>query len=166
MWNSVVVRGDGNYVRIKAFANLQDKVVVSTARFLEGGVPAHVIIGRHTSVGPLSVLRSCVVENEVMIGERCVVQEGSVVESGSRLAPGTVVPPNTLIPGGSLYAGNPCAFVRALTYDEKAEHVKLAEQVSRVADVYASQFTPTSPIYIQAEKLRAEVGDRLGAPQS
>lgn len=33
VWNNCVVRGDGNYIRIKAYANLQDKVIVSTSRF-------------------------------------------------------------------------------------------------------------------------------------
>ena len=124
VWNNAVIRGDGNYVRIKAFANIQDSVIISTASFLAGGVPAHVVIGRHSSIGAKSVLRSCVIENECYIGERCIVQEGSVIEQGARLASGTVVPPNTLIPAGTLYAGNPATFIKMLSYDEKVQFRK------------------------------------------
>ena len=133
VWHNAVIRGDGNYVRLKAFSNIQDSVVISTAAMLPSygqgdgiGVsagPAHVVIGRHTSVGARSVLRSCVVEDECLIGERCIIQEGSVLEQSCRLASGTVVPRNTLIPAGTLYAGNPATFVKMLSYDEKVKMV-------------------------------------------
>lgn len=137
VWHNAVIRGDGNYVRLKAFSNIQDSVVISTAAMLPshgqgdgagiGGVsagPAHVVIGRHSSIGARSVLRSCVVEDECLIGERCIIQEGSVLEHGCRLASGTVVPRNTLIPAGTLYAGNPATFVKMLSYDEKVKTKK------------------------------------------
>ena len=57
-------------------------------------------------------------EDEVVIGEKCVLMEGSLVESNSILSPGTVLPPGRLVPSGQLWAGNPAKFVRDLTKDE------------------------------------------------
>ncbi len=64
------------------------------------------------------MLRSATVEDEVLIGEKCVLMEGSLVENHCILAPGTVLPPGRLVPSGQLWAGNPAKFVRNLTKDE------------------------------------------------
>lgn len=135
-------------------------------RFVGGGIPAHVIIGRHSSIGPLSVLRSCVIENEVIVGERCIIQEGAVIESQSRILPGSVIPPDTLIPAGTLYGGNPVQFIKNLSYDEKSEHVKIAEEIAGVADMCADQYTPGNPAYLEAEKLREKFGIHLSKVES
>ena len=64
------------------------------------------------------MLRSATVEDEVLIGEKCVLMEGSLVENHCVLAPGTVLPPGRLVPSGQLWAGNPAKYVRDLTKDE------------------------------------------------
>lgn len=61
-------------------------------------------------VGPRSVLRSCHVEEQVRIGERCVIMEGARVSQGAILQPGTVVPPGRLIPAGEVWGGNPAQY--------------------------------------------------------
>ncbi len=70
------------------------------------------------TVGKGCLLRSTVLEDEVLLGDRCILLEGSVVETHSILAPGSVVPPGRLIPSGQLWGGNPARFVRDLTKDE------------------------------------------------
>lgn len=70
------------------------------------------------TVGAGSLLRSCKIEDLVIIGERCVIMEGSVIKSHSMLQPGTVVPPAKLIPSGQLWGGCPAQFIRKLTHDE------------------------------------------------
>ena len=70
------------------------------------------------TIGQGCVLRSATVEDEVLIGEKCVLMEGSLVENHSILAPGTVLPPGRLVPSGQLWAGNPAKFVRDLSKDE------------------------------------------------
>jgi len=64
-------------------------------------------------VGSASVLTSCEIEDEVIIGQRCIVLEGAIVEKNAILADGTLVAENQLIPSGQLWAGNPAVFVRA-----------------------------------------------------
>ena len=82
------------------------------------GLSAATTVGRYVTIGQGCVLRSATVEDEVLIGAKCVLMEGSLVENHSILAPGSVLPPGRLVPSGQLWAGNPAKFVRNLTKDE------------------------------------------------
>lgn len=82
------------------------------------GLSAATTVGRYVTIGQGCVLRSATVEDEVLIGEKCVLMEGSLVENHCVLAPGTVLPPGRLVPSGQLWAGNPAKYVRDLTKDE------------------------------------------------
>ncbi len=70
------------------------------------------------TIGQGCILRSTTIEDEVVIGDKCILMEGSLVENHSVLAPGTVVGPGRLIPSGQLWAGSPAKYVRDLTKDE------------------------------------------------
>ncbi len=61
------------------------------------------------------MLRSCRVEDKVLIGARSVICEGALVETESIITPGSVVPPARRIPSGELWGGNPIKFIRKLT---------------------------------------------------
>ena len=99
-------------------------------------------------------MRSCEIEDEVIIGERCLVLEGAIVEKNSIVADGSVVSPGQLIPGGQLWAGSPAKFVRTLTADETAEIAKVANGIHTLSEEHSGQFLPHSSIYIEAEKLK------------
>jgi gamma-carbonic anhydrase len=70
------------------------------------------------TIGAGSLLRSCIVDDMAVIGERSIIMEGSVVSSKAILLPGTVVPPAKMIPAKEVWGGNPASFVRKLTHDE------------------------------------------------
>jgi len=106
------------------------------------GLNPATVIGRHVTIGAGSMLRSAVVEDEVAIGERCILMEGAIVESGAILADGTVVPPGRRIPGKQLWAGSPARYVRDCTYDELHDIAALARSVGGVAVVHAEQLLP------------------------
>ena len=154
VWYGCVLRADLNYIRIGTFSNLQDRVVVHAASSSPTGLSAETRVGRHVTVGQASVLRSCEIEDEVIIGERCLVLEGAIVEKNSIVADGSVVSPGQLIPGGQLWAGSPAKFVRALTADEAAEIAKVANGIHTLSEEHSGQFLPHSSIYIEAEKLK------------
>ena len=82
------------------------------------GLSAATQIGNWVTVGQRCLLRSTNIQDEVVLGDNCILMEGSMVESQSVLAPGTVLPPGHLVPSGQLYAGNPARYVRDLTVDE------------------------------------------------
>lgn len=149
-----VLRADLNYIRIGAYSNLQDRVVVHAAASSPTGLSAETTVGRYVTVGQNSVLRSCEIEDEVVIGQRCLVLEGAIIEKHAVLADATVVGPGQLIPGGQLWAGNPAKFVREVSGDEIAEIQRLAESIGYTSREHASEFLPYSTAYIQAEKLK------------
>ena len=61
-------------------------------------MPATVEIGNNCTIGAGSTLYSCHLEDDVTIGEKCVVLEGARIENSAQLTPGSVVPPGRLIP--------------------------------------------------------------------
>ncbi|KAL3132030.1 hypothetical protein ABBQ32_008649 [Trebouxia sp. C0010 RCD-2024] len=154
IWYGCVLRGDLNSIRIGAFSNVQDKTVMHAARTSPTGLSAATTVGRYVTIGQGCVLRSATVEDEVLIGEKCVLMEGSLVENHCVLAPGTVLPPGRLVPSGQLWAGNPAKYVRDLTKDEKAEIANIASAVFKTTDMHSSEFLPVGTAYIEAEKLR------------
>lgn len=157
IWYGCVLRGDLNAIRIGAFSNIQDRTVIHAARTSPTGLSAATIVGRYCTVGPGCVLRSATVEDEVILGGKCVLMEGSLVEQHSILAPGTVLPPGRLVPSGQLWAGNPAKFVRDLTKDEKADIQAVANAMFRALDMHRHELLPYGTAYIEAEKLKKKL---------
>lgn len=154
VWYGCVVRGDLNKISINFASNVQDRCVIHAAKTSPTGLPAATDIGKYVTVGAFSTLRSCVIEDEVIIGQRCVLMEGSLVETNAILESGTVLAPGRRIPAGELWGGNPARFVRQLTYEEVHGIKKLAEKMRNIAKVHASEFLPYSTAYLEAEKLK------------
>lgn len=84
--------------RIMEFSSIGDNTVVHTAASLPTGMSAKVYIGHNVTIGSNCTLYSCHIEDDVFIGDRCVILEGARLEKGCMLAPGSVVPPGRLIP--------------------------------------------------------------------
>ncbi|GLJ44241.1 hypothetical protein SUGI_0924280 [Cryptomeria japonica] len=133
---------------------VEEKCVLHAAPFSPTGLPAETFIDRFVTIGAYSLLRSCHIEFESIIGQRCVLMEGSLVETHAILEAGSVLPPGRRIPSGELWAGNPARFVRMLTPDEVAEIPKIAKAVSYIAQDHASEFLPYSTAYLEVEKLK------------
>lgn len=98
VWYNSVVRGDINKVEIQSFASVGDGTVIHTAASLPTGMPANCFIGKNTQIGAKCTLYSCHIEEDVTVGDRCVILEGARLEKGCQIAPGSVVPPGRLIP--------------------------------------------------------------------
>lgn len=154
VWYGSVLRGDLNKIIVGPFSNVQDKCVLHAARTSPTGLPAETEIGKYVTVGGFSTLRSCVIEDEVLVGQRCILMEGSLVETHAILESGSVVPPGRRIPAGELWAGNPARFVRQVTADEVHSIKILAEKIRLVGKEHACEFLPYSTAYLEAEKLK------------
>ncbi|MCO5603961.1 hypothetical protein L7F22_058118 [Adiantum nelumboides] len=154
VWYGSVIRGDLNKISINFAANVQDRCVIHAAKTSPTGLPADTDIGKYVTVGAFSTLRSCVIEDEAIIGQRCVLMEGSLVETNAILQSGTVLAPGRRIPAGELWGGNPARFIRQLTYDEVHGIKLLAEKMRNIAKTHMSEFLPYSTAYLEAEKLK------------
>ena len=110
------------------------------------------------TIGAYSLLRSCTIEPECIIGQHSILMEGSLVETHSILEAGSVVPPGRRIPTGELWAGNPARFVRALTHEETLEIPKLAVAINDLSKEHFSEFLPYSTVYLEVEKFKKSSG--------
>jgi carbonic anhydrase/acetyltransferase-like protein (isoleucine patch superfamily) len=164
IWYGCVLRGDLNAIRVGAFTNIQDRTVIHAARTSPTGLSAATIIGRYCTIGPGCVLRSATIEDEVILGAKCILMEGSLVEAHSILAPGTVLPPGRLVPAGQLWAGNPAKFVRELTKDEKADIQAVANGMFRALDMHRQEQLPYGTAYREAERLEQKLAQLQTKP--
>lgn len=148
VWYNCVVRGDINRVDVDSFTSIGDGTVIHTAAALPTGMSAAVKIGRNCTIGRGCTLYSCHIEDDVMIGDRCVILEGARIEKGAQLAAGSVVPPGRLIPAKQLWGGNPVSFMKDLDVGEVwANYTKSYVEVS-LADAHKNEFTLWNSAYL------------------
>ena len=100
IWFNCVIRGDVNYIRIGARANVQD---ASCIHVTNGKFPT--ILEDEVSVAHNVMLHGCTLKRGAMIGmsttimDGAVIGEGCLVAAGSLVKEGFVAPPNTLVSG-------------------------------------------------------------------
>ena len=122
IWPHVTARGDVNSIRIGEETNIQDSSVLHCDA---GMFPLH--IGNRVTVGHLSMLHGCTIEDDCLIGIGAVVLNGAKIGKGSVIAAGAVVPEGTEVPPDSMVMGVPAKVKRQLT-DEERERFRLNAQ--------------------------------------
>jgi carbonic anhydrase/acetyltransferase-like protein (isoleucine patch superfamily) len=99
LWPYSVIRAEGFHVRIGAFTNLQDHVMVHV------GYHKPTIVGDYCSITHRVTLHGCTIADNCLVGIGATVMEGvsigenSIVAGGSFVADGTIVPPNSIVMG-------------------------------------------------------------------
>ncbi|KAL0925586.1 hypothetical protein M5K25_003941 [Dendrobium thyrsiflorum] len=161
VWNGSVLRGDLNKITVGFCSNVQERCVVHAAWSSPTGLPAETLIERYVTIGANSLLRSCTIEPECIIGQHSILMEGSLVETNSILEAGSVLPPGRRIPTGELWAGNPARYVRQLTYDEIKEIPLLAMAINDLMQSHFSEFLPYSTVYLEVENLKKSLGIQI-----
>lgn len=100
IWFNCVIRGDVNFIRIGARANVQDACCIHVTN---GKWPT--ILEEEVSVAHNVMLHGCTIRRGAMIGmsttimDGAVIGEGCLVAAGSLVKEGFVAPPNTLVSG-------------------------------------------------------------------
>lgn len=113
VWYGAQMRGDVNVIRIGAGTNIQDNAVIHVST---GGQGTH--IGDHVTVGHMTMLHDCTLEDEAYVGMQACVLDGAVIESKAFVAAGALVTPGKRVPAGQLWAGRPAKFLRDLSEDD------------------------------------------------
>lgn len=99
LWPYSVIRAESQVVRIGAFSNLQDHVMVHV------GYHTPTIVGAYCSITHRVTLHGCTVGDNCLIGigatlmDGVVVGENSIVAGHAFLREGTVIPPNSIVMG-------------------------------------------------------------------
>ena len=119
-------------------------------------MPATVQIGNNCTIGAGSTLYSCQIEDDVVLGEKCVVLEGARIEKGAQLAPGSVVPPGRLVPTKQLWAGNPVVFVKDLDIGEVWANYTKSYVTSSLGEACKHEFTSWNSAYLQRQSALAD----------
>jgi len=137
IWYNVVVRGDVNSIRVGSRTNIQDLTLLHVTGIKDNNCPGFkLVIGDNVTIGHNVTLHGCTIENQAFIGMNAMVMDRVVVGYGAMVAAGSLVTEGTHIPSGTLWMGSPARFKRALTDDEKARSLELAESYVNLAKTY------------------------------
>ncbi|KAF8390667.1 hypothetical protein HHK36_025194 [Tetracentron sinense] len=93
VWNGSVLRGDLSKITVGFCSNVQERCVLHAAWSSPTGLLAETSVERFVAIGAYSLLRSCTIEPECIVGQHSILMEDSLVETHSILEAGSVVPP-------------------------------------------------------------------------
>jgi carbonic anhydrase/acetyltransferase-like protein (isoleucine patch superfamily) len=106
LWPYVVIRAEGQHVRIGRCTNLQDHVMVHV------GYNAPTVVGDYCSITHRVVLHGCTIGDNCLIGIGTTIMEGAVIGENSIVAGHSFVADNTIVPPNSIVMGTPAKVVR------------------------------------------------------
>lgn len=151
------MRGDINRVDIHNFTSIGDGTVIHTAAALPTGMSANVYIGRNCVIGRGCTIYSAHIEDDVTIGDKCIILEGARIEKSAQIAAGSVVPPGRLIPAKQLWGGNPVHYIKDLNIGEVwANYTKSYVEVT-LGDAHKNEFTLWNSAYLERESSANDV---------
>src|SRR5919206_4234461 len=119
VWFGAVLRGDFNKIVVGAGTSVQDNSVIHTNEDLP------TVIGRNVTVGHLSLMEGCEIEDGALIGMGSIVLNRARVGRRAMVAAGSVVRENQEIPPLVLAAGVP-AEVKKTLGGSSSEWVEMA----------------------------------------
>ena len=167
VWYKAVVRADSPHasVTIGFSSSIGEGSVVitelpSVQTLEETGFPPDTHVGHYVTVGAGCVLKSCRIDDLVVIGDRCTVLPGALVEHHSILEPGTVVRPYQRIPSGQKWGGNPARYVADLTPEEKESIQPAADAIFAQAWEHLTELLPIGYSYVQLEDLEKNAAEK------
>ncbi|MDQ3832508.1 MAG: gamma carbonic anhydrase family protein [Actinomycetota bacterium] len=108
VWFGAVLRADFSRIVVGTGSNIQDNSVLHTNE----GQPT--LIGSNVTVGHLSMLHGCIIEDEALIGMGSIVLDRARIGRRTMLAAGSVVSEGGEIPPEVLAAGAPAEVKKAL----------------------------------------------------
>lgn len=159
VWYNAVVRADSNApIEIGYCSSIGEGSVICTlpaGQMLQTGFVPETFIGHYVTVGSGCVLKSCRIDDLVVIGDKCTIMEGAIVENNVTLEPGTVVPAYARIPKGQVWGGNPASYVRDLTEGELDvnSYKERCKAIHATAYDHMVEFFPIGNTYVHLEEI-------------
>ena len=137
IWYGVVLRGDGNAIRVGRRTNIQDGTIVHiTTRRLP------TIIGDDVTIGHGCIIHACTLKDRSFVGMGATVLDGAVVETEGWVAAGAVVPPGKVVKSGEVWSGVPAKYWRPIKPTEIESIDRIAEHYWEVAEGFLEPYAP------------------------
>ncbi len=112
VWFNSVIRGDNDTITIGDNSQVQDGCIIHS----DPGYP--VTIGNGVSVGHMSMLHGCTIEDGVLVGINSVILNGAHIGKNTLIGANSLIAEGKEIPEGVLVIGSPGRVVRKLTDEE------------------------------------------------
>jgi carbonic anhydrase/acetyltransferase-like protein (isoleucine patch superfamily) len=167
VWYKAVVRADNPHsgITIGFSSSVGEGSVVltelpSVETLPETGFPPDTHIGHYVVIGSGCVLKSCRIDDLVIVGDKCTILPGALLEHHCILQPGTVVMPYQRIPSGQVWGGNPARYVRDATPNEKEDIQSKAEDIHIQAKEHLTEFLPIGNTYVHLEELEKQNAEK------
>ncbi len=110
VWFNCVLRGDEQKITVGENTNIQDGTVIHVHSQKQGSY-----IGANVTIGHMSLIHACTLEDWAFVGMGSIVLDEAVVESHAMLAAGSLLTPGKRVPTGEMWAGRPARLSRKLT---------------------------------------------------
>jgi carbonic anhydrase/acetyltransferase-like protein (isoleucine patch superfamily) len=133
-WFHTAARGDVNWIRVGARANVQDGTILHVTHETHP-----LVVGDDVVIGHSCMIHGCTLEPGSMIGIGARVLDGAVVEPGAMVGAGAVVPPGMRVTSGMLALGVPAKLARPLSDAERDNIVEIAKRYVGVKDAYLAE---------------------------
>lgn len=163
VWYKAVVRADSPHssITIGFSSSVGEGSVVTTELpsvtvLPETSFPPDTHIGHYVTIGAGCVLKSCTIDDLVVIGDKCTILTGALVEHHSILQAGSTVEPYQRIPSGQKWGGNPAVYIAELTPYEKESIQDKALKVHDEAAEHLAEFLPYGSTYVHLEELEKQ----------
>jgi carbonic anhydrase/acetyltransferase-like protein (isoleucine patch superfamily) len=130
VWPNAVIRGDSNRVRIGAFTNIQDNVVIDAKQ------SGSVVLGNNVSIGHGAILHGCHVGHNIIIGMGAIIMENVSIKDWVIVGAGSIVTQNITIPSNSVVMGIPAHIIRTLNAQQRKSITQNAEEYQALAQQY------------------------------
>jgi carbonic anhydrase/acetyltransferase-like protein (isoleucine patch superfamily) len=109
VWFNCVLRADDEIIEVGAGSNVQDGSIIHC------DPDSPTIIGRDATIGHMTMLHSCLIGDESLIGNGAIVLDRARIGRHCIVAAGSLVPPDREIPEGSVVMGAPAKIVRQVS---------------------------------------------------
>jgi carbonic anhydrase/acetyltransferase-like protein (isoleucine patch superfamily) len=142
VWFNCVLRADDERIEVGLGSNVQDGSVIHA----DLGAPT--LIGRDVTIGHMTMLHSCLIGDETLIGNGAIILDRVRIGCHCIIAAGSLVPPDREIPEGSVLMGAPAKVVRQVTAADLAMIAQGAAHYQARMQAYRAELRalPSTPL--------------------
>ncbi|HJU82929.1 MAG TPA: gamma carbonic anhydrase family protein [Holophagaceae bacterium] len=139
VWFNCVVRGDVNWIRIGARANIQDACVIHVTN---GKWPT--VIEEEVSIAHNVMIHGCTIRKGALIGMSTTIMDGAEVGEGCLVAAGSLLREGFQAPSHTLVAGWPAEVKKDLTQAQKDLVASIWTRYVRYKEAYFQDGWPVA----------------------